>query len=337
MADPRLDYEAGQTAVAMTTLSDSGDNTIFNSTAELWSNRSGFTPTVRPNGVLTGLVVTPAASGTDNLVDVSAGTCWLAGVETEVDADTDVEITRAVTTDTHIICSVTVTALGAVAVVVGTDHTAFSTTRGANGGPPWIDNDAIEIAQVKLTSNSDAAIAAAEIVQVPGSSRETALFPTWSVHRIRVASGALGYAGITFDSALDAGHSEDAGTTVAAKLVYASYYTPTFAQIPKAAEFVRPANSYSVSSTEFYGGATGARTTSIGQGGFSAYTSTMTEGFMAFEGEELWFKFRNDRLLTVPAIYCQGVLGIAETFPTDGSIEVAATISAQEQGERILA
>jgi hypothetical protein len=36
-------------------------------------------------------------------------------------------------------------------------------------------------------------------------------------------------------------------------------------------------------------------------------------------------------------VYCQGVLGIAETFNVDGTIEVAATISAEAQGKRILA
>lgn len=337
MADPRLDYEAGQTAVAMAALTDSGDNKTFNSAAELWSNRAGFTPVVRPNGVLTGLVVSPAASGTDDMIDISGGTCWLAGAEEEITADTDVEITRAVSTDTHIICSVTVTAAGAIAVVAGTDHTEFSTTRGASGGPPWIDNDAIEIAQVKLSSLTPAAITASEIIQVPGSSRETALFPVWEQERIRVSNGALGYAGVTFASDLAAIHSEDTGTTVATKLVFASYYTPTFAQVPKASDFVRPSNSYSVSSTEYYGGAMGNRSTSIGQGSFVGYTESLTEGFLVFEGEDLWFRFRNDRLVTLPAVYCQGVLGIAETFNTDGSIEVAATISAQSQGERILA
>jgi hypothetical protein len=337
MADPRLDYEAGQTAVAMTTLSDSGDNKTFNSAAELWSNRSGFTPTVRPNGVLTGCVVTPAASGGTDDIDISGGTVWLAGVEVEVTADTDVAITRGVTTDDHIICSVTVTALGAIAVVAGTDHTEFATARGVPGGPPWIDYGAIEIAQVKLTNDESAVVTASEIVQVPGSSRETALFPVWEEERIRVSSGVQGYAGVTFASELAVIHSEDTGTTTATKLVYASYYTPTFAQIPKASDFVRPSNSHSVSSTEYYGGAMGSRTTSIGQGSFTAYTSTMNEGFLSFEGDELWFRFRNDRLVTTPAIYAQGVLGVTETFPTDGSIEISATISAQNQGERVVA
>jgi len=314
MADPRLDYEAGQTAVAMTALTDSGDNKTFNSAAELWSNRAGFTP---------------------------AGTAWIAGVEVDISAATDETITRADNTesDTHKISSVTITALGDIAIVAGADHISFDTDRGEDGGPPWIDNAAIEIAQVKLTDDDDnaAPITAAEIVQVPGSSRETALFPVWEQERIRVSNGAFGYAGITFASALDACHSENAGTTTAAKEVYASYYTPSFSQVPKASDFVRPANSYSVSSTEYYGGAMGSRSTSIQQGSFTGYTESLTEGFLVFEGEELWFKFRNDRLVTLPAVYCQGVLGIAETFNTDGSIEVAATISAQSQGERILA
>jgi hypothetical protein len=336
MADPRLDYEAGQTAVAYTALSDSGDNMTFNSAAELWSNRSGYTPTVHPNGVLTGLAVSVAASGTNDMVDVAGGTVWLAGEETTITAATDVAITRAITPDTHNINSITITAAGAVAVVAGTDGTAFSTTRGAAGGPPWIDNDAIEIAQVKTSSNIAAAITASEIIQVPGSSREMAMFPVWEEERIRVTNGVQGYAGVTFASELQAIHSEDAGTTVATKLVYASYCTPSFAQIPKASGFVRPANSFSVSSTEYYGGAMGTRSQSIGQGSFTAYTSTLNEGFMQFEGEELWFKFRNDRLLTTPCIYAQGVLGIAESFPADGTIEVSATISAQNQGERVL-
>ena len=338
MADPRLDYEAGQTAVAMAALTDAGDFKTFNSAATLWSNRAGSTPVVRPNGVLTGLTVSPAASGEDNKVDVSPGTCWVNGVEKIVNTSlVDHVISRATSTDTHIICSVTITAAGAIAIEAGTDHDEFSTTRGAAGGPPWIDNDAIEIAQVRLTSFTDAAITATEIVQVPGTSRETALFPVWEQERIRVSDGALGYAGVTFASPLAAIHSEDAGTTVAAKLVFASYAIPTFAQVPKASDFVRPANSFSVSSTEYYGGAMGTRSRSIGQGSFSAYTNTLNEGFLVFEGDELWFRFRNDRLVSVPAVYCQGVLGIAETFPTDGSIEIAATISAEAPGERILA
>jgi hypothetical protein len=416
MADPRLDYEAGQTAVAMTALTDSGDHMTFTSAAELWSNRAGYTPSVKPNGVLTGLAVSVAATGTSDCVDVSAGTCNLAGVETTVAADTDVACARpdatyfilnfvadgyvsavagdigktvvgGITNDsgklvaynnstrqwlisevdsedefddddesititsgtgagtlngvgvrpTHRINSVTITSAGEVAVVQGTEGTSFSTTRGAIGGPPWIPTTSIEIAQVRYTTAASAAVDADEIFQVPETHREMALFPVWEEERIRVTAGAIGYAGPTFASALSVIHSDDSGTTTAAKKVYASYYTPSFSMIAKASDFVRPANSYSVSSTEYYGGAKATRSTSIGQGSFKAMTSTLNEGFLLFEGEELWFRFRNDRLLTLPCVYSQGVLGVAETFATDGGIEIAATISAEVPGARVLA
>lgn len=337
MADPKLEYEAGQTAVAMAALTDSGDHMTFNSASELWSNRSGYTAIVRPNGVLTGLKITPAASGTDNLVDVSAGTVNIAGVETTVAAATDVAITRATPTDTHIVCSVTINSAGAIAVVAGAGHTAFSATRGADGGPPWIPTTSIEIAQVMLSASAAAAIDADEIYQVPGTHREMALFPTWEEERIRVTSGAIGYAGPTFASALELIHSDDAGTNKTTKKIYASYYAPSFAQISKASGFKRPANSHSVSSTEYYGGARATRSTSIGQGSFTVLTDTLNEGVLAYEGEDLWFRFRNDRLLILPCVYCQGVLGVAETFQADGGIEVACTISAEVAGDRVLA
>ena len=416
MADPKLEYEAGQTPVAMTALTDSGDHMTFNSAAELWSNRSGYSASVKPNGVLTGLAVSVAASGTSNYVDTSAGTCNLAGVETTVAATTDNDCTRpdaayivltfaeseyndcvasdinkavvgGSTTDsgtllaynnttrqwlveqddtddtfdnnaeaititsgtgegdlsaagapsTHKICSITVTSAGIIAVVDGTEGTAFSTTRGAIGGPPWIPTTSIEIAQVRYTASAAADVDADEIFQVPETHREMALFPTWEEDRVRVSSGAIAYAGPTFASALSVIHSDNSGTTTAAKKVYASYYTPSFAMVSKVSDFVRPANSYSVSSTEYYGGAIGKRSTSIGQGSFKAFTNTLNEGLLAYEGEDLWFRFKNDRLLTLPCVYCQGVLGVAETFQTDGGIEVACTISAETEGNRVLA
>ncbi len=58
----KLQYEAGQNSVAQTALTDSGDRTLFTSAATLWSSRAGYTPVVRPNGLLTGGAVTTNAS-----------------------------------------------------------------------------------------------------------------------------------------------------------------------------------------------------------------------------------------------------------------------------------
>ena len=149
----RLQYEAGQNQVTMTALTHGGDQLTFTSAAQLWSNRSGFAPVVRPNGVLTGFAVTPHA--TDDTVTVAAGTLNLNGVVSSVSAGSTT-ISRGATTDTHRITSIIINAGGAIAAVAGIDHTAFSETRGADGGPPLIAVDAVEIAQVRVTSTTAA-------------------------------------------------------------------------------------------------------------------------------------------------------------------------------------
>lgn len=329
-----LYYESGQSAVAMTALTDDGDHISFNSADELWSKRSGYEPDVKPNGLATGGTVEPAASGSDNVVDIAALTCYLAGVLTSVSAATDEAVTRA-TTDTHIINSITINSSGAIAVVAGTEGTSFSETRGAAGGPPWIPTGSIEIAQVRLSSLSDAPITADEIFQVPNTHAEWYNLPTWQVKPVRVENLVLGYAGVDFASALPQIHSDDAGSTTAGKKVYASYYEPLFAQVPKAFDFVRPANSKSISSKQYYGGTSGAVSTSLGQGSFSMECQDgVTDGILQLEGELLWFKFKPNRLQS-PYVLCQGYLGIAETFPAGDNIMASCTISAEAQGERV--
>ncbi|MGE4417944.1 MAG: hypothetical protein AB7D26_11965, partial [Marinobacterium sp.] len=89
-----LYYEAGQTANALTALTDSGDHTLYNSPDELWSANGTYAPVVLPNGVLTGGAVSPAVSGSSDVVDTASLICNLAGVETTVAADTDISCAR---------------------------------------------------------------------------------------------------------------------------------------------------------------------------------------------------------------------------------------------------
>ena len=56
----KLQYEAGQTLVAMATMTDSGDHAIFSGASSPWSNKTGFVPKVIPNGVITGGGITPS-------------------------------------------------------------------------------------------------------------------------------------------------------------------------------------------------------------------------------------------------------------------------------------
>lgn len=325
-----LYYEAGQSLVAMVALVDSGDHKKFDSVEELWSDESGFSPDIKPNGVLSGLTVIPAASGSNNLVDVLAGTLNLNGVETVIPADTDVSCTRGLTTDVCMVNSITITSAGAVAVVTGTDGVAFSETRGATGGPPFIPVDSVEIAQVRFSSITAAAVLSTEIKAIPNTHRELATFPTYDAEFARVESGIMGVAGVLFNSALMTNH-----TGGIAKRVYAQFYTPEFAQLPKASDFKRAANSKSVSSTQIYGGTIGAVSSSLGQGGFKAYLNDgVTDAILTKEGKKIWFKFFPDRL-KVPYVLTQGYLGVVEQYPAGASIMADCSISSEVQGERV--
>jgi len=409
-----LYYEAGQTLTSFTALSDAGAHTVFNSAATFWSRRSGYTPTIRPNGLITGGLITPASSETSDYVDVAALTAYLAGVATEVAAATDNDCNRAdqtyfilsfasdgytnaavgdigktvvgtttsdsgtllaynnttrqwlieedadtddfddsdegitITTGTgagtlnavgarpsHKINSVTVNNSGAVAVVEGFEGLALSTTRGAIGGPPYIPTTSIEIGQVKYDAAAVAAVASTEIYQVVNTHQERWDFPVWDENPINVSSQVAGYAGIEFSSALPQIHSDDSGVTTAGKLVYAQYYAPSWAEVPKSENFVPPENTHSVSSTQVYGTTIGSNSSSLGQGSFTFYSNDgITDALLKLVDETLMFKFYPDRLKS-PYVVCQGKMGITSSYPAGDNISHACTISPDKKSERI--
>ena len=319
----KLEYEAGQAAVSMTALTDSGDATTFESAATLWSGKAGYAPVVRPNGLLTGGAVTPAAAAGNNNVDVAALTCNLAGVVTAVGASTNVAITRPATNVAKV-CSVTVNSSGAIAVVAGTDGATatFSETRGAAGGPPLIPVGSIEIAQVRLTTSTAAAITAAQIFAVVGVHVESANYPLYTVN---ADEGS-----VTFMGALPAIH-----TGSFPKGVYASYASPIFGEVSLVSDFVPPETSHSVSSTQIYGTTLGSTSSSLGQGSFTAYLEDgVSDSLIGQKDATLWFRFYPDRTKT-PYILCQGKLGVARTFPAGDQIRAACTISATKAAAEV--
>lgn len=327
-ANAKLSYEAGQAAVAMTELTDSGDATTFESTATVWSKRSGYAPTVRRQGLVTGCVITPAASGTSNYVDVSAGTAYIDGVLVDIEADDDVECARpAGAGDDCKILSVTIANDGSIAVEAGTDHTDLSETRDADGGPPLITVDSIEIGQVRYTSDSAAAVESSEIFQVPGTHQERADYPLFEINYVTTEAGVLQYAGVTFQDDLPLIHTGSVPSEV-----WASYNTPIFSEITNASEFVPAENSHSVSSKQVYNGTVGSSSSSLGQASFNAeLQSGVYEAFTQLKDEELWFKFQPDRSNSTPYILTCGKLGIKRSFPAGDSISAACTISAESE------
>jgi len=309
----KLQYEAGQSSVAMSALTNSGDETTFTSAATLWSQRAGYAPVVMPNGVLTGLAVSVHAS--NDTVTVAAGTCNLNGVVTSVSAGTGV-ITRPATNVAKV-CSITINSSGSIAVVAGTDggSTTFSETRAAAGGPPLIPTTSIEIAQVRVTASSAAVITAAQIFQVVGTHRERADYPLYDIN--------YDEGSVTFLSALPEIH-----TGTVPKGVYASYASPIFSDVALASDFVPPETSHSVSSTQVYGTTLGSTSSTLGQGSFTAYLQDgVSDGLVQLKNEILWFKFYPDRYKS-PYLLTQGKLGISRTFPAGDTLQAACTISA---------
>lgn len=309
----RLQYEAGQNVVSMSLLTNSGDNITFTSAATLWSGRSGFAPVVRPNGVLTGGAVTN--NDANNVVSVAALTLNLNGVITSVAGGT-ATATRPATAVSKI-NSITVNASGALVVVVGTDGAtvAFSETRAAAGGPPLIPVDSVEIAQVRFVSNTAARVLTGEIFQVVGLHRQRADFP---LNDVNFATGS-----VVFLDALLLIHT---GPTV--RRIFASYASPIFADIALASEFTPPETSHSVSSTQVYGTTLGSTSSTLGQGGFTAFLNDgVSDALVTLKNQILWFRFYPDRFRS-PLMLTQGKLGISRTFPAGDNVQAACTISA---------
>jgi hypothetical protein len=327
-----LYYEADQDEVAITELTDQGDHKDFRSTDTLWSGYTGKTPTVTPNGVYDGGVIIPAVSGSNDVVDISQCRAYLAGVLTTVTAVTDEAIVRP-SVDTHQIFSITITSGGAFAVVDGAEGTSFSTTRGANGGPPLVPATSIEIGWIKVDSQTPAAITTSEIKQIEGTSLERFDRPTWTVKYSNVSNGILGYAGILFNSALPTIHI---GTVT--KDVYASWYTPAFAEIIRAYDWVPPGRTISVNTTETYGETVGSVSRSIGAGSFTALTDTnIHDNILKFENQLLWFKYYQARLETSRYQLAQGYLAISQSNPAGDNISASFTLGAENVASMVYA
>ena len=330
----KIQYESGQDLVSFVALTDQGDHQDFRSADPLWSNRAGYAPDVKPNGLATGGAVSPAASGDDDVVDVAALTCYLAGTLTTVTASSDLSIPRP--TASHVKYSITVTSGGSLSAVKGEESTSFATGRGEAGGPPYILPDSIEIAQIWLSSATPAAIAATEIKQVIGTNCERYDYPTWTQKRFNVVSGVLGNAGILFDAVLPLIHSAASPVSPAPKAVYAQYYEPAFTDVQKSADFVPPETTHSVSSTQIYGRTLAASSESLGQGSFTAYLEDgISDGIIALKNANLFFKFFQNRLNSLPYILAQGKLGISRTFPAGDQIQAACTVSAEESAVEV--
>jgi hypothetical protein len=323
MGQPIVNYESGQTSYDFEAMTDSGDNTTFAASFSPVSQASGAAPTIAPYGLATGGVITPA-SGND-LVDVAAMSLVAPGMTgadadgvVAVSADTDIDTYRGITSDTHMITSITVDSSGAVASITGVDHTAFATTRGDPGAPPFIPVGSVEIGQVRTTSVSAAAVVASEIKQTPNLHQENTGYPTYTVD---YATGE-----VTFTAALELIH-----TASVPKKVYITGATPLFAPLGYSSDWSPAKATVSSSSDDTYDGPVATSSSSLGTASFTAKLDNgVTDNIVGVEGDNIWIEYLPDRDASLPKQLTQGTLSSAWTQQAGGGkVNAAYTVAAE--------
>jgi hypothetical protein len=242
----KIQIETGQTPNAYAVMTDSGDHKIHTiSGGTVWSGKSGYTPNIRPNGIVSGRNILTTHASNDK-VTIAAFTAYSKGVLKTVSA-TSQAITRTATADKAQIHSITMASDGSIAVVIGTISAGltFSETRNVAGGPPYIPANDVELGQIRITDEAAAVIDADEIYQVVGTHTERYDYPLWTENNIgegeAAASAAKKNAFIELASALPAIH-----TAAAYKQIYISYYTPILSDQQRALDYTPVENSHTV-------------------------------------------------------------------------------------------
>lgn len=288
------------------------DNQKFTVTdVEAFSSFSGKEIKIWVNGVKTGGEVTP--DSVNDSVSVAALTATLNGEDVSVSTGT-VAITRA-SIDTHIINSIIVNGSGALAAVQGSEGTSFSTVRGEAGGPALIPEDAIEIAQVKTSTSTSAAITVAQIEQIDGLSKESAD----NIYTVDTLTGS-----IDFNDPLPAIHTDSV-----TKKVYAQGFKPSYTPLRETRDFSIPEETVSNTTEEYYGLVKNNVSFGLGAGGFS---TTMENGvddpILRIAGENVHVKFQPSRFVEKYLIG-QSIIGVTRNYPTSGDMTVNVTLNSQ--------
>jgi hypothetical protein len=311
-------YESGQSAQPLEAMTTK-DQQNYSASFKPFSAKSGFEAMIAPNGVVNGGAL--SASATANTVSVASVLVSLAtatganAMGQLTVAGADVLCARPTTSD-FLIHSITVNSAGALVTVKGTEGTAFSEARNVAGSAPYIPVGSVEIGQVRYSAKTSAVLTIANILQVPGLHVELADFPVYSINE---AEGK-----IEFASALPLIHTGDLP-----KGVNISGFTPVFAEVPKGYDWKPSETTHSVSSQQVYGATIGSTSSSLGQGGFSAILKDgITDNIMKVVDESIWVKFKQDRN-RVPYQLTQGKLGVARSFPADGGVTAAFTLSSE--------
>jgi hypothetical protein len=311
--DAKLQVEQGFVFWDFEKGTDSGDQKKFtySGTLKLFSLKKGQAPVVRPDGARSGLVITPALAGGNNNVDVAAGAAFVGGKDLAISAATNLAMTRTAAGGTFQITSVVIDNAGVISAVGGTEGSAFSLTRGAAGGPPYVPVDKIEIGQVKLTSNTDAPILASEIDQNVMERYDIPSFVTVPEE-----------AAIRMLTALDKRHTADV-----TKGIWVKHYEPVFNDIPEASNWKPVGVKADSKSGRTYDGVFSIGSKGLGEGSFDVLLKGENgEILSSVVNDTRWFRFYPDKFRTDHHLVC-GDLTYDREYPPDNVMKASCKVN----------
>jgi hypothetical protein len=110
-----------------------------------------------------------------------------------------------------------------------------------------------------------------------------------------------------------------------------TYYAPQFIELTRTMNFRPVEQTHSVGSQEYYRGAIGNTSSSIGQGGFTALMNDgLTDALVGEKNQVITVRQYPDENKSAYSL-TQGKIGIARTFPVDAQIQSEVTISAERE------
>lgn len=315
----KIEVEIKRTKVSMVILTQSSSAQEYTSGAKYWSNQGTFAPDIKVNGVLSGFEMTP--STTADTVDIAAGESNLNGVQTTKSSGS-LAITRPITNPFKI-SSVTLTSANVFAEVEGSeDVSAFSTVRGATGGPPLIPTDSIELGQVFMDSTGSAVFVASELSQVVNDTQEVATFPNFTIDfENGLINVPLGY--------------EKIHTGSIARAVYAEYHTAGFLELERVSNVVLPNNSRAVASDATNSGPIGNVTSSVNAGSLTIIgTDGVTEPAILINDQNVWVRVFPDKNM-LPHTDVQAFWNAVPTFDAAANLNLAVTLTAEKAASNL--
>jgi len=323
--DAVIHIEISQEVQPLEALTYAGDLRTFTFTAPEVSGKSSVAPDIRPNGLINGAKIVPAASGTADLVDIFAFSAYSKGVKYVVATAEDQTITRGATSEIAKVSSITMTSAGAIAILPGMDSTdtTVNRTRGVAGGPPFIPEDDVSLGEVQFSgagAGTSVPIGISQVFQTPGQHVERSNLPSFEL--LSLGKGAQAeaveetYAHIRMAGPLPLVH-----TGSEPKRIWATYATPGYYKADRASEFSPSQTTFSGSSASFYRGQLSSSvSSSLGEAGFKGVMEDgISDLVLEQEGQVIIIKFYQDEN-KAPYSLTQGVMGITTAFPVEGFV-----------------